>query len=90
MRREQKFITLTNEQIDFMRENNEKYSQSEMAKRFKCSLGKLATNARLAGIVFPARNRHGVSKKAKVIEGEFFNVDAVRNWITGFSYGKVY
>ena len=90
MRREQKNITLTKDQIDFMRDNNEKLSLSQMAKKFNCSLGKVAINARLAGISFPARNRHGLFKKASIIESDYFNVDAVRNWVTGFSYGKVY
>ena len=86
MRRIQLNTTLPKEDLDFIRDNLGVMTKTEMATRLKCSGGKLRENCRIAGISFPVKNRHGFAKpKAKVIEGEFFNVNRYSDWITGGS-----
>lgn len=66
--------TLTEEQLQFIRDNVETMTQKQMAQKFCCSQGKVFENAHITGIVFPARNSNKPVKPKK--EGKFFNVDA--------------
>ena len=91
MRRKQLNTTLSKEQLEFMEENKNKLSRPDMAKRFKCSVGKLSENARIANINFPVRNRFGIKKeKALVIDNGMFIVEKYDNWVLGFTKGRVY
>ena len=83
---------LSPEEIEFIRVNSGKMTRIIMAKKLGCSQQKITENARWAGITIPAKNRHGFSKpkKAKLIQGDFFNVDEYKNWVLGFKLGRNY
>ena len=83
----QKYVSLSRDQIDFIRDNAANMTQKEMAKKFGCSQGKICENARLAGIVFPDRNAN-TPVSGKLIEGKFFDADT--DVMFGFKKGKVY
>lgn len=84
MRRLQLNTTLPKEDLDFIRENAMTMTLEEMGRRLKCSAGKVGNNARIAGIELPHRNQSGNCHKAKVVDGEFFNVNQYSDWVTGF------
>jgi len=82
MRRLQLNTTLDKKDLDFIRDNLGVMTKTEMAIRLKCSEGKIRENARIAGIEFPSKNRHGFTKaKDKAVDSEFFNVNECENWL---------
>lgn len=81
MRRIQINTTLSEESLDFIRENLGKMNKTEMAKKLRCSEGKLRENARIAGIEFPSKNRHGFSVKKGERQSKFFTGREYARWI---------
>ena len=82
-RRVQINTTLSEKELDFIRDNIDSMSQTEMARRLHCSQGKVFNNARIAGIPFPQRvSTKNKSKKVKECNG-YFNVDDCKNWVLG-------